>query len=109
MGGWDACGGPSVAFARLTIDWLSGSDRLIDAAVQREAVSQPGDPERLRVPVASAGQHQRSAYRLQPLPVADDHGQRARVHELDGGPGEHEPAPLPAGPPAVVVRPAGGA
>src|SRR5215472_8951754 len=60
-------------------------DGLLHGVVARQPVGQARDPQRLGVPVPGPGQGQDPVPRGELLPVPDDDGQRAGVHEVDGG------------------------
>src|ERR1700729_1314210 len=104
---WSPC--TSADVARLTGPGpVPGGQGLLPAVVHRQPVGQPGDPERLGVPVSRTGQDQLPARRLQPFPVTDDDRERAGVHEVHGGQIENDPPVLPPGPGQEVVELAAG-
>src|SRR5215470_2880538 len=62
-----------------------GRDGLLQGVVARQPVGQARDPQRLGVAVPGASEGQDPIPGRELLPVPDDDGQRAGVHEIDGG------------------------
>src|SRR5260370_12809391 len=74
----------AVAFALdVGLPVLVGSDGVQDAGVQREGVTEPGDPQGLQDPAGAGHQRQRSPAGAKPRAAAEQGAQAGRVQEAD--------------------------